>query len=86
MPGLGKKFEAFAKLLNDSHTSLKDDYEVTGKELDTLVSAALEEPNVLGARMTGAGFGGCAIALVKNPDLEHFSQAVNTKYKKRNWL
>src|SRR5699024_7940510 len=55
----------FGKLLNASHYSLQYDYEVTGIELDTLVQAAQAHPSVLGARMTGAGFGGCAIALVK---------------------
>ena len=57
--------ESFGHLLDASHASLRDDYEVTGIELDTLVAAAQEQPAVLGARMTGAGFGGCAIALVK---------------------
>ncbi|MBP2966724.1 galactokinase, partial [Acinetobacter baumannii] len=54
----------FGLLLNASHKSLKEDYEVTGVELDTLVDAAQQVEGVLGARMTGAGFGGCAIALV----------------------
>lgn len=58
--------ESFGHLLDASHASLRDDYEVTGIELDTLVAAAQEQPAVLGARMTGAGFGGCAIALVKS--------------------
>ena len=55
----------FGQLLNGSHTSLRDDYEVTGIELDTLVEAAWDAPGVVGARMTGAGFGGCSLAIVK---------------------
>lgn len=72
----------FGALLNASHTSLKDDYEVTGIELDTLVATAQENPNVLGARMTGAGFGGCAIALVKHDAVEALEQAVESAYVK----
>ena len=56
--------EGFGRLMNASHVSLEHDYEVTGLELDTLVHTAWEQDGVLGARMTGAGFGGCAIALV----------------------
>ena len=67
--------------MTGSHTSLRDDYEVTGIELDTLVSSALKQPGVLGARMTGAGFGGCAIALVENPHVEEFIQKVGAEYK-----
>ena len=70
----------FGQLLNASHQSLKEDYEVTGIELDTLVAAAQEHPSVLGARMTGAGFGGCAIALVKKVDWEDFVAEVSAKY------
>ncbi len=72
----------FGKLLNDSHRSLKDDYEVTGKELDTLVAAAWNAEGVLGARMTGAGFGGCAIALVADQNVDAFIEQVNVKYTK----
>lgn len=70
----------FGLLLNASHASLKDDYEVTGVELDTLVAAAQAHPSVLGARMTGAGFGGCAIALVKASDWDNFVEAVSKEY------
>ncbi len=72
----------FGKLLNASHISLKDDYEVTGKELDTLVAAAWDADGTLGARMTGAGFGGCAIAIVENQKAETFIESVNSKYLK----
>ncbi len=71
----------FGKLMNDSHTSLRDDYEVTGKELDTLAEASWKQPGVLGARMTGAGFGGCAIAIVNNEDVENFIKNVGKVYK-----
>ncbi|MHC5218294.1 galactokinase [Enterococcus sp. LJL128] len=71
----------FGKLLNASHYSLQFDYEVTGIELDTLVEAAQKQPDVLGARMTGAGFGGCSIALVKEQSIPTFTQAVGTAYK-----
>lgn len=71
----------FGQLLNESHQSLKEDYEVTGIELDTLVEAAQKQSAVLGARMTGAGFGGCAIALVKTGALDEVIEAVSTEYR-----
>ncbi|MBP1044753.1 galactokinase [Enterococcus sp. BWM-S5] len=74
---------AFGKLLNASHRSLQLDYEVTGVELDTLVEAAQKQPGVLGARMTGAGFGGCAIALVKEDVLDTFIEAVGQEYSEK---
>lgn len=75
--------ESFGHLLDASHASLRDDYEVTGIELDTLVAAAQEQPAVLGARMTGAGFGGCAIALVKKREWEAFATAVKESYREK---
>lgn len=74
--------EEFGKLLNASHTSLRDDYEVTGLELDTLVATAQKQEGVLGARMTGAGFGGCAIALVKESETNTFKNNVYDEYRK----
>lgn len=74
--------EEFGKLLNASHASLRDDYEVTGLELDTLVAAAQKQEGVLGARMTGAGFGGCAIALVKESEIHAFKNKVYDEYLK----
>lgn len=71
---------AFGKLLNASHHSLRYDYEVTGIELDTLVDAAQKQDGVLGARMTGAGFGGCAIALVKEETIPAFKNNVYDEY------
>lgn len=70
----------FGQLMNASHVSLRDDYEVTGIELDTLVEAAWAN-GAIGARMTGAGFGGCAIALVRDADIESFKQTVSDHYK-----
>jgi galactokinase len=72
--------EAFGQLMNQSHVSLRDDYEVTGIELDSLVEAAWNQPGVLGARMTGAGFGGCAIAVVPNDEVENFIANVGAAY------
>ncbi|GIM28786.1 galactokinase [Clostridium polyendosporum] len=72
---------AFGKLMNESHISLRDDYEVTGKELDTLAEAAWKQPGVVGARMTGAGFGGCAIAIVEKEHTDNFINEVGRIYK-----
>ncbi|WP_106496499.1 galactokinase [Lentibacillus sp. Marseille-P4043] len=72
---------AFGKLMNESHQSLKYDYDVTGVELDTIVEAAWDVEGVLGARMTGAGFGGCAIAIVEKDKIENVKQHVNTTYR-----
>ena len=66
---------ALGQILNESHKSLKEDYEVTGQYLDTIVEAALKA-GAIGARMTGAGFGGCAIALIKLSDFETFKKSV----------
>lgn len=71
----------FGNLMTASHVSLKNYYEVTGIELDTLVEGALNQPGVLGARMTGAGFGGCAIALVKNNCIEKLIENVGNLYE-----
>ena len=73
--------EKFGRLMNASHVSLEHDYEVTGLELDTLVHTAWEQEGVLGARMTGAGFGGCAIALVRKDAVESFKENVGSKYQ-----
>ncbi|WP_125409630.1 galactokinase, partial [Streptococcus sanguinis] len=73
--------DKFGRLMNASHVSLEHDYEVTGLELDTLVHTAWEQEGVLGARMTGAGFGGCAIALVAKDAVESFKENVGRKYQ-----
>lgn len=76
----------FGKLLTSSHMSLKNDYEVTGFELDTIVDEAQRAKGCIGARMTGAGFGGCAIALVKNDCIENFKNAVSFNYTNKTNL
>ncbi|WP_314426019.1 galactokinase [Leuconostoc lactis] len=71
----------FGQLMNASHQSLKADYEVTGLELDTLAETAQQVPGVLGARMTGAGFGGCAIALVHRDAVATLEKTVGERYE-----
>ncbi|WP_297130721.1 galactokinase [Terrisporobacter sp.] len=71
----------FGKLMNESHSSLRDDYEVTGKELDTLVELALNHEGTIGSRMTGAGFGGCTVSIIKKDKVEDFINVVGQKYK-----
>ncbi len=75
--------QAFGELMNQSHISLRDDYEVTGKELDTLVAAAWKQEGVIGARMTGAGFGGCTVSLVKEENVDAFIKNVGDEYKEK---
>lgn len=70
-------------LLNESHASLKNDYEVTGLELDTLAETSQKQPGCLGSRMTGAGFGGCAIALVHKDNVDGFIENVQKEYTAR---
>ena len=70
----------FGRLMNASHVSLRDDYEVTGIELDTLVETAWKQKGVIGSRMTGAGFGGCTVSLVKEDSIEDFIQQVGAAY------
>lgn len=74
------KIEEFGQLLTASHNSLRDLYEVTGKELDTIVYESLKIEGCIGARMTGAGFGGCAIALVRKDKVDNFMEQVRKKY------
>ena len=73
----------FGKLMNESHVSLRDDYEVTGIELDTLVEEAWKIDGVIGARMTGAGFGGCTVSIVKDAAVETFIREVGAAYEKK---
>lgn len=73
----------FGALMNESHISLRDDYEVTGLELDTLVEEAWKQPGVIGSRMTGAGFGGCTVSIVKNEAIDSFIQNVGAAYKEK---
>ncbi|MDD2969346.1 MAG: galactokinase [Lachnospiraceae bacterium] len=73
----------FGKLMNASHISLRDDYEVTGIELDTLVEEAWKLDGVIGSRMTGAGFGGCTVSIVKDEAVESFIQKVGAAYEQK---
>jgi len=70
----------FGELMNQSHISLKDDYEVTGFELDTIVNEAWKIEGVIGARMTGAGFGGCSVNIVRNDSIKDFISKVGASY------
>lgn len=70
----------FGQLMNASHVSLRDDYEVTGIELDTLVEEAWKVDGVIGSRMTGAGFGGCTVSLVKDEAIDTFIKQVGVAY------
>ncbi|WP_139025322.1 galactokinase [Acetonema longum] len=72
----------FGRLMIESHASMKNDYEISGPELDAIVDHALATPGCIGARMTGGGFGGCAIALVETARLESFQAAVAAGYQK----
>lgn len=73
----------FGRLMNESHFSLRDDYEVTGKELDTLAEIAWQQEGVIGSRMTGAGFGGSTVSLVKNDAIEAFKKNVGEAYTEK---
>jgi galactokinase len=73
----------FGELMIESHNSLRDDYEVTGKELDTLVEEALKLKGVIGSRMTGAGFGGCTVSIVKEEEVPDFIKVVSKNYKRK---
>ena len=73
----------FGKLMNQSHISLRDDYEVTGVELDTLAALAWEQPGVVGSRMTGAGFGGCTVSIVKKDKVDDFIKNIGEAYKNK---
>ena len=70
----------FGKLMNASHVSLRDDYEVTGTELDTLVEEAWKTEGVIGSRMTGAGFGGCTVSIVKDEAIDSFIEKIGAAY------
>ncbi|MGC9125444.1 MAG: galactokinase [Caldisericaceae bacterium] len=78
--------EAFGRLLVESHLSLRDNFEVTGFYLDTIVEEALKHSGCAGARMTGAGFGGCAIAIVKEDVVTDFERSVGGSYKEKTGL
>lgn len=78
--------EGFGKLMIQSHISLRDDYEVTGLELDTLFDEALKVEGVIGSRMTGAGFGGCTVSIVHKDAVEEFVRKVGENYRAKTGL
>jgi galactokinase len=78
--------ETFGKLMNQSHISLKENYEVTGFELDTIVNEAWQIEGVLGARMTGAGFGGCSVNIVQQGKIDEFISRVGANYTDKTGL
>jgi len=75
--------ETFGKLMNASHVSLRDDYEVSCEEVDFLVETEWSVPGVIGARITGGGFGGCTVAIVKDEAVENFKETVGKAYKEK---
>lgn len=75
--------QTFGRLMNASHVSLRDDYQVTGPELDTLVEEAWKIPGVIGSRMTGAGFGGCTVSIVEEGAIDGFLQKVGEAYREK---
>ncbi len=78
--------ENFGKLMIASHDSLRDDYDVAGVELDTLVQAALKQKGVIGSRMTGAGFGGCTVSIVKDENIDDFIKNTGKEYQEKTGL
>lgn len=75
--------ELFGQLMNASHTSLRDDYEVSCEEIDILVDLAQAMPHVLGSRITGGGFGGCTVSIVKNDTVETFVEEIGKTYEEK---
>ena len=78
--------ELFGKLMTQSHISLRDDYEVTGPQLDTLAEAAWKVDGVIGSRMTGGGFGGCTVSLVRDEAIPTFIEQVGKEYTEKTGL
>jgi galactokinase len=76
----------FGRLMADSHRSLRDDYQVSCRELDLMVELAAKQPGVYGSRMTGGGFGGCTISLVRNDAVPHFQETVSDAYRELTGL
>lgn len=75
------KVEQFGKYMNESHISLRDDYEVSCREIDVLVDLAWKVPGVIGSRITGGGFGGCTVSIVKNDAVDTFIETVKNGYR-----
>ncbi len=72
----------FGQLMNESHVSLRDDYDVSCEEIDVLVEAAWKVPGVIGSRITGGGFGGCTVSIVKDEAVDEFKKALSQAYEK----
>jgi galactokinase len=77
---------SMGKLINESHASLRDDFEVSSQALNLIVDLAVDHPHCLGARMMGAGFGGCALALLRNDDFVLFRQVITRNYRAETGL
>lgn len=77
---------AMGRLMNESHISMRDDFEISRREMDTMVELAQADPNCYGARMTGGGFGGAAVALVRVEGAEPFAAAVSSAYRQATGL
>lgn len=77
---------AFGKLMNASHVSLRDDYEVSCLEMDILAEEAWKLPGVLGSRMTGGGFGGCTVSIVEADQVDAFIETIDSAYEKRTGI
>ncbi len=75
--------ETFGKLMNDSHISLRDDYEVSCEEIDILVNLAWKTEGVIGSRITGGGFGGCTVSIVKNDAVDNFINVIGNAYEEK---
>jgi galactokinase len=75
--------ELFGKLMNASHVSLRDDYEVSCEEIDILVDLAWSIPGVIGSRITGGGFGGCTVSIVKNDAVDTFIEKIGKAYQEK---
>lgn len=78
--------ETFGRLMNESHISLRDDYETSCPEVDTLVDLSWEIPGVIGSRITGGGFGGCTVSIVKNDAVDTFKEKVLPAYKEKTGI
>ena len=78
--------EAFGHLMNEAHISMRDDYEASCEEVDILAEEAWKLPGVIGSRITGGGFGGCTVSIVKNDYVDNFTRALRDVYKERTGL
>lgn len=80
------RIDEFGKLMNASHVSLRDDYDVSCPEIDILVDIAWKVDGVIGSRITGGGFGGCTVSLVKNDSIDTFKESVGSAYKEKTGI